>query len=59
MIIPIEETIVPLPNVNEFIGELITLAQVLAENLAITSDCDDEDEQKISSFASEGNNTSS
>jgi hypothetical protein len=26
MIIPIEETIVPLPNVNEFIGELITLA---------------------------------
>jgi hypothetical protein len=32
---------------------------VLAKKLAITFDCDDEDEQKNSSFASKGNNASS
>jgi hypothetical protein len=33
--------------------------QVLAKELAITFDCDDKNEQKNSSSAFEGNNTSS
>jgi hypothetical protein len=46
----------PVPDVSGMVGELITPAQVLVEEMAITSDCDDEeDDEGIASSKSEDN----
>jgi hypothetical protein len=55
----LNKQLAPPLNVDELANELITHTQVLAEKLVITFDYDDEDEQKNSSFAFEGNNTPS
>lgn len=38
-----ELALTPIPNVSGMVGELITPAQVLVEEMAIISDCDDEE----------------
>jgi hypothetical protein len=44
------------PDVSGMVGELITPSQVLAEEMVITSDCDDEeDDEGIASSKFEGN----
>ncbi len=56
MIISLELAPTPVPNVSGMVGELITLTQVLVEEMAITSYCDDEeDDESIASSKSKGN----
>jgi hypothetical protein len=57
MMIPSEHAPTLAPYVNEMIGELITPAQVLAKEMVIRSDCDDDEEanDKLASSNFEGN----
>ncbi len=56
VIISTKPTPTPIPDVSGIVGELITLAQVVIEKMAISLDCDDEeDNEGIVSFKSECN----
>ncbi len=56
VIISLELAPTPILDVSGMVGELITLAQVLVEEMAITSHCDnEEDDEGIASSKSEGN----
>jgi hypothetical protein len=57
MTIPLEQIVAPLQKVNEMDGEIITLAQVLVEELivAFEGDDDEHDGKDIPSFGSKNN----
>ncbi len=56
VIISTKPTPTHVPDVSGMVGELITLAQVVIEKMAITLDCDDEeDNEGIVSFKSKCN----
>lgn len=57
VIIPFEHAPTLAPYVNEMVGELITLAQVLAEKMVGIFDCDDDEEtnDELASLEFEGN----
>jgi hypothetical protein len=43
MTIPLEQIVAPLQNKDEMDGKIITLAQVLAEELIVTFESDDDE----------------
>lgn len=57
MIIPLDQVLAPLENVDEIDGKTITQTQVLAEELAMPSKCDDDehDEENLASSEFKGN----
>jgi hypothetical protein len=57
MTIPLDQVLVPLKNVDEIDGKIITQTQVLAKELAMPSECDDDeqDEENLASSGSKGN----
>jgi hypothetical protein len=57
MMIPSKHAPTPILDVNETIGELITLAVVLAEKMVVRFDCDDDKEanEGLDSLESKGN----
>jgi hypothetical protein len=57
VIIPFEHAPTLVPYVNEMVRELINPAQVLAKEMAVISDCDDDEEvdEGLASSKFEGN----
>lgn len=57
MTIPLEQIVAPFQNMDEMDGEIITLAQVLAKELivAFEGDDDEQDEKDFPSFGSKNN----
>jgi hypothetical protein len=57
MIIPLDQVSIPPKYMDEIDGKIITQTQVLAEELIMPSECDDDehDEENFASFGFEGN----